>query len=153
MAALTGLSATPSHPYHPGFTGPNPEGRPMVKDAAPRTRIVPPPPAVTRMAVPRSTRFAVPDTRALLPPFVPRRRAPAPRPRGPREPAAWEHGAPGTGVSVLSADALAATLEALAAAIRQDGFAAIDRLAVRDDLARAIAKAVAGYRAGRGEAG
>jgi hypothetical protein len=56
-------------------------------------------------------------------------------------------------LQTLSADELAARLEALAAGIRQDGFAAIHRFAERDDLARTIATAVAGYRAGRDEAG
>ncbi|HSJ07651.1 MAG TPA: hypothetical protein VK936_13190 [Longimicrobiales bacterium] len=53
----------------------------------------------------------------------------------------------------LTTAELATGLERLAAAIRQHGFAAIDRFAEGDDLARSIAVAVAGYRAVRGGAG
>jgi hypothetical protein len=155
MAPLSGLSAAGSHRYRQGATSPNREGRPMVKDAAPAIRNVPPPPAVTRMAAGHGARSAAaPVSRTLLPPFIARWSTPAPRARATtresaaRGPAAQEHGVSVAALPMQSADELAAHLEALAAALRQDGYAALHRFAERDDLARTIASAVAAFRAG-----
>jgi hypothetical protein len=155
MAPLSGRSAAGSHRYRPGATGPNREGRPMVKDPAPGIRNVPPPPAVTRMAAGDGARSAAaPASSTLLPPFIARWSTPAPRTRtttresAAPEPAAQEHGVSAAALPTRSADELAARLETLAAALRQAGFAALHRFAERDDLARAIASAVAAFRAG-----
>jgi hypothetical protein len=132
----------------------------MVKEATPGIRNVPPPPAVTRMAVLHGARSAAaPVSSTLLPPFIARWSTPAPRTRATtresaaRGPTAQEHGVSAAALPTRSADELAARLEALAAALRRDGFAALHRFADRDDLARSIASAVAAFRAGGGKAG
>ena len=130
----------------------------MIKETAPGTRILPPPPAVTRTAVTghggRSASTALHST--LLPPFVARWSTPAPPTHATLEATTRNQDASASVRLVqqaLTTAELATGLERLAAAIRQHGFAAIDRFAEGDDLARSIAAAVAGYRAVRGGAG